>query len=68
VGAGVLAVGALTGAAFNSAVGLGVCIFGLASWSNLWIYIVANLLGGIVASAAFRVMSPEEHEVVAAGV
>ncbi|HEY9515252.1 MAG TPA: aquaporin [Gemmatimonadaceae bacterium] len=67
VGAGVLAVGALTGAAFNSAVGLGVCFFGLSAMSNLWIYIVANLLGGAVAAAAFRVMSPEDHEAVVAG-
>lgn len=65
VGAGVLAVGALTGAAFNSAVGVGVCLFGLSAASNLWIYIVANLLGGAVAAAAFRVMSPEDHAVLA---
>jgi aquaporin Z len=62
VGAGVYAVGSITGAAFNSAVGLGVCLSGLSAWSNLWIYIVANLLGGIVAAGAFRVMSPEDHQ------
>ena len=57
--------GALTGAAFNSAVGVGVCLFGLSAASNLWIYIVANLLGGAVAAAAFRVMSPEDHAALA---
>lgn len=62
VGAGVLAVGALAGAAFNSAVGLGVVFFGLSAASNLWVYIVANLLGGVVAAGAFRVMSPEDHK------
>ena len=67
VGAGVLAVGALTGATFNGAVGLGICIFGLSAWTNLWIYIVANLLGGIAAAFAFRVMSPEDHEPSRAG-
>jgi aquaporin Z len=65
VGAGVLAVGALTGAAFNSAVGVGVCMFGLSSGANLWVYVVANLLGGAVAAAAFRFMSPEDHAVEA---
>jgi aquaporin Z len=65
VGAGVLAVGALTGAAFNGAVGVGVCMFGLSSGANLWVYIVANLLGGAVAAAAFRFISPEDHVAVA---
>lgn len=66
VGAGVLAVGALTGAAFNSAVGVGVVMFGLSATSNLWVYIVANLVGGAVAAAAFRFMSPEDHAATAA--
>ncbi|HEX6965666.1 MAG TPA: aquaporin [Gemmatimonadaceae bacterium] len=61
VGAGVFAVGALTGAAFNTAVGLGICFFGLSSWANFWVYLVANLLGGAVAAGAFRIMSPEDH-------
>ena len=67
VGAGIFAVGALTGAAFNAAVGVGVCVFGLSAGSNLWVYIVANLLGGAVAAAAFRFISPEDHVAVAAG-
>ncbi|HEX5435589.1 MAG TPA: aquaporin [Gemmatimonadaceae bacterium] len=67
VGAGVFAVGALTGAAFNSAVGLGVCFFGLSAWANFWVYIVANLVGGIVAAGAFRIMSPEDHTAPVAG-
>jgi aquaporin Z len=62
VGAGVFAVGSLTGAAFNSAVGLGVCLFGLSAWANIWIYVVANLLGGVVAAAVFRVISPEDFQ------
>jgi aquaporin Z len=65
VGAGVLAVGSLTGAAFNSAVGVGVVMFGLSATSNLWVYIVANLVGGAVAAAAFRFMSPEDHAATA---
>jgi aquaporin Z len=65
VGAGVFAVGALTGAAFNSAVGVGVVMFGLSAVQNLWVYVVANLLGGAVAAAAFRFISPEDHVAVA---
>lgn len=66
VGAGVFAVGALTGAAFNGAVGVGVCMFGLSAGANLWVYVVANLLGGALAAAAFRLISPEDHVAVAA--
>jgi len=65
VGAGVFAVGALTGAAFNGAVGVGVVMFGLSAVQNLWVYVVANLLGGAVAAAAFRFISPEDHVAVA---
>ena len=67
VGAGIFAVGALTGAAFNSAVGVGVCMFGLSAGANLWVYIVANLLGGAVAAGAFRVVSPEDYVPAVAG-
>jgi aquaporin Z len=60
VGVGVLAVGSISGAAFNSAVGLGVCVFGLSAWANIWIYVAANLLGGVLAAGIFRVVSPED--------
>lgn len=63
VGVGVLAVGSISGAAFNSAVGLGVCVFGLSAWSNIWIYVVANLVGGALAAGVFRIISPEDFSV-----
>jgi len=50
---GAYAVGAISGAAFNPAVALGITILNLSHWSNIWIYIVANLAGG--AAAAFVV-------------
>lgn len=50
---GAYAVGAISNGAFNPAVALGITILNLSHWSNLWIYIVANLLGG--AAAAFVV-------------
>jgi len=48
--AGAYAVGAISGGAFNPAVALGISILNLSLWSNLWIFIVANLLGAIVAA------------------
>jgi aquaporin Z len=58
--AGAVAVGGISGGAFNPAVGLGVVIAGLASWSMLWIYIVATLVGGAAAAFAFRALNPDD--------
>jgi aquaporin Z len=62
VAAGATAVGAISGGAFNPAVGFGVIVSGLASWSNLWIYLVATLLGGAGAGYAFRYLNPDDLE------
>jgi aquaporin Z len=58
--AGIFAVGSISGGAFNPAVALGATIMGLFSWSHIWIYLVANVLGGAAAAAAFRVAEPVE--------
>jgi aquaporin Z len=57
---GAVAVGPVSGGAFNPAVGLGVSVAGLASWSLIWIYLVATLLGGAVAGYAFRYLNPDD--------
>jgi hypothetical protein len=42
---------------------------GLFSWSHIWIYILANLLGGAAAAGAFLLTEPAEKptELRAAG-
>jgi aquaporin Z len=60
--AGVVAVGAVSGGAFNPAVGLGVIVAGIAGWSYLWIYLVATLLGAAVAGFVFRYLNPDDVE------
>ena len=60
--AGVVAVGTVSGGAFNPAVGLGIIIAGIAGWSYLWIYLVATLLGGVVAGYVFRYLNPADVE------
>src|SRR5207247_8920674 len=40
---GAFAVGDISGGAFNPAVALGICVLGISSWSNIWIYLVADL-------------------------
>jgi aquaporin Z len=58
--AGAVAVGGLSGGVFNPAVAVGVSIAGLVSWSMLWMYVVANLAGGALAAAAFRLLNPSD--------
>jgi aquaporin Z len=57
---GAYSVGAISGAAFNPAVALGMTILNISSWSNLWIYLVANLLGGAFAAIIYRATHPAE--------
>lgn len=51
---GAYAVGAISGAAFNPAVALGITIMNLSVWSNLWVFFAANLLGGACAALVFK--------------
>jgi aquaporin Z len=58
--AGAVAVGALSGGAFNPAVALGIMTFGLSAWKNIWIYLVAEAAGAALAGATFKVMNPSD--------
>lgn len=51
---GAYAVGSISGGAFNPAVALGLSILNLTSWSNLWVYLVATLLGAAASSWVFK--------------
>ncbi len=72
VTAGVFAVGPISGAAFNPAVGIGATVgsalFAHGGWSDLWLYIAGPLAGAAVAAAIHRTqtlrapMPPEESE------
>jgi aquaporin Z len=53
---GAFAVGPVSGGAFNPAVGVGVTIMGLASVTNLIIYLVADFLGGACAALLFNAL------------
>ena len=58
---GAFAVGDISGGAFNPAVAVGISVLGLSTWANLWIYLVANLLGGVVAATTFRILNPADN-------
>jgi aquaporin Z len=55
---GAFAVGDISGGAFNPAVAMAISMLGLSSWSNLWIYLVANFTAGAAAAFLFNVINP----------
>ena len=58
---GAFAVGDISGGAFNPAVAVGISILGLASWSNIWIYLAANFAAAVVAALVFNLINPSEQ-------
>jgi aquaporin Z len=57
---GAFAVGSISGAAFNPAVAIGISIMGLSAWSNIWIYLLANLSAGVAAASVFKFLNPAD--------
>lgn len=60
VAVGAFAVGGVSGAGFNPAIALGASITGVFNWSHYWIYLVAPLVGAVLAAAVFLFVQPEE--------
>ncbi len=54
------ALGSISGGAFNPAVALGVSVAEMSSWSNIWIFLVANFAAGVAAAFAFKFVNGEE--------
>jgi aquaporin Z len=59
--AGAFSVGSISGGAFNPAVAVGISVMGLSSWSNIWIYLVAEFGAAAVAAGAFKALNPAEN-------
>ncbi|MDT5187584.1 MAG: aquaporin [Mycobacterium sp.] len=59
--AGAIAVGAISGGAFNPAVSLSAAVMGMFAWQTLWIYLVAQALAGIAAGVTFLALNPDDH-------
>ena len=57
---GAFAVGAVSGGAFNPAVAIGAMVFGLLSWSDIWIYLIATLAAGVAAAGVFLYVEPAQ--------
>jgi aquaporin Z len=57
---GAFAVGGISGGAFNPAVALGAVVMQLLHVSQVWIHIIADLAGGLVAGLTFKFLNPED--------
>lgn len=58
--AGIFAVGAISGGAFNPAVAIGAAVMKLLNFSDIWIHIVAELGAGLVAGLTFKFLNPTD--------
>lgn len=54
---GAYAVGGISGGAFNPAVAVGISLLGLSAWANIWIFLVANFAGAVVAALIFKAVN-----------
>lgn len=57
---GAFAVGSISGGAFNPAVAIGVTIMGIFKASYVWVHILADLAGGLVAGLLFKYLNPDD--------
>jgi aquaporin Z len=57
---GAIAVGAISGAAFNPAVAIGGAAIGLFAWPTLWAYLVAQIVAGVAAGITFLALNPDD--------
>jgi aquaporin Z len=57
---GAFAVGGISGGAFNPAVAVGAAVMKLVKFADIWIHIVADLAGGLVAALVFKFLNPED--------
>ncbi|OBG28578.1 porin [Mycobacterium sp. 852002-51057_SCH5723018] len=58
--AGAVAVGAISGGAFNPAVTLGAAVMGMFAWPTLWVYLVAQVIAGATAGVVFLALNSDD--------
>ncbi len=58
--AGAYAVGPVSRAAFNPAVAVGLGVMGLVEWADLWIHLVAEAAGAVLAAVAFKTLVSDQ--------
>src|SRR6185295_3090395 len=58
--AGIFAVGSISGGAFNPAVAIGAAVMKILYLRDIWIHIVAELAGGLLAALTFKFLNPTD--------
>jgi len=54
------AFGSISGGAFNPAVAVGLSVMQIASWGDIWVYLVGCFAGGLIAGLIFRFLNPDD--------
>jgi aquaporin Z len=57
---GAIAVGGISGGAFNPAVAVAGAAIGLFAWATLWAYLAAQVVAGAAAGLAFLALNPDD--------
>lgn len=60
VAAGAASVGGISGGAFNPAVAFGGMLMGFLGWSNVWVFLLGELVAAIAAALTFRYLNPDD--------
>ena len=55
---GAFAVGDISGGAFNPAIAVAISAMGMVSWSNIWMYLVAEFAAAVLAAVVFNLINP----------
>jgi len=63
---GAYSVGSISGGAFNPAVAVGITMLGIVAPSQLWLYLVANLVAGAAAALVFNALDLGDDKPTAA--
>jgi aquaporin Z len=58
--AGAVAVGGISGGAFNPAVTVAGGVMGIFAWPTLWVYLVAQVIAGAAAGLTFLALNPDD--------
>ena len=58
--AGAVAVGGISGGAFNPAVTLAGAVMGIFAWPTQWVYLVAQVIAGAAAGLTFLALNPDD--------
>lgn len=63
---GAVAVGGISGGGFNPAVALGLSVSGQFAWSNLWLYVLAPIVGAAIGALLFRLLNTDDAKKIGA--